>query len=266
MEFLIIENDLRKVSVYNEIGIDRIFIDLEIIGKVERQGHLNTVISSHHSIDDISKVKKIITHSKLLVRSNPIHAQSKDEINKIVNDGADIVMLPFFKTPDEVECFIQAVNKRAKTSILLETPEALARLDQILTIDGIDEVYIGLNDLHLGMKLNFMFELISGGIVDYIVSKLKTHGIPFGIGGIADLNGGKVPGSLVLAEHVRLGSSKVILSRTFANKFDDDLYQLEDEIQKIRAKESEYQWLDARQLNSLHEEFISATLNAAKTI
>ena len=52
------------------------------------------------------------------------------------------------------------VNKRVKTCLLLETSQALCRLDDILTLEGIDEIHIGLNDLHLSMGLDFMFELL----------------------------------------------------------------------------------------------------------
>ena len=33
MNFMIIENDLELIKKYDSIGVDRIFIDLEILGK-----------------------------------------------------------------------------------------------------------------------------------------------------------------------------------------------------------------------------------------
>ncbi len=59
------------------------FIDLEILGKVTRQGHLDTVISDH-SIDDIYAVKSIINNSFLLVRVNPINSNSQQEIENVI--------------------------------------------------------------------------------------------------------------------------------------------------------------------------------------
>jgi hypothetical protein len=73
---MIIENDLELIKKYDSIGVDRIFIDLEIIGKKERQGHLDTVISNH-SIQDIKKIKSNLKNSKLLVRINPINENSE---------------------------------------------------------------------------------------------------------------------------------------------------------------------------------------------
>jgi hypothetical protein len=109
-----------------------------------------------------------------------------------------------------------------------------------LRVDGIDEVYIGLNDLHLSMGLDFMFELLSGGIVEYLATKIKKKGIRFGFGGISRLGGGVVDSRLVLSEHVKSGSQVVILSRDFhgrARSLEElkMLINLEDEIKKIRS-------------------------------
>jgi 2-keto-3-deoxy-L-rhamnonate aldolase RhmA len=158
-----------------------------------------------------------------------------------------------FKTCREVERFISIINGRAATSLLLETSQALVRVDDILQIDGIDEVYIGLNDLHLSMGLDFMFELLSGGIVEYVTTKIKKKGIRFGFGGISRLGGGVLDSRLVLSEHVRLGSQVVILSRDFhgrANSLDElkKLIDLEDEIKKIRSYISYLSGLSEKEL------------------
>ena len=62
-----------------------------------------------------------------------------------------------------------------------------------------------------------MFELLADGTVDRIADKFKARGIPFGVGGIARLGRGILPAELILAEHIRLGSQAVILSRSFCN-------------------------------------------------
>ena len=239
MEFIYITNDPELAQYAQDSGVDRIMIDLEYLGKRERQGHLDTVISVH-SLQDISKVRKVLHKSKLQVRVNPIHSGSEREINEAISRGADIIMLPMFKTRQEVERFISIINGRAAVSLLLETSQALVRVDDILRIDCIDEVYIGLNDLHLSMGLDFMFELLSGGIVDYLATKIKNKGIRFGFGGISRLGKGILDSRLILSEHVRLGSQVVILSRDFHGRAGslDELKKLmnqEDEIKKIRS-------------------------------
>ena len=100
--------------VAEESGIDWIFIDLEIKGKEERQGHLDTVIS-RHQINDIKPIKEVLTKSKLLVRVNPMNEESKEEIKTVIKEGAEIVMLPFFKNANEVKEFVSIVNKQAKS-------------------------------------------------------------------------------------------------------------------------------------------------------
>lgn len=235
MIFMIIENDLKLIQRYDAIGVDRIFIDLEGLGKKERQGHLDTVISNH-SVYDIKNIKPLLKNSKLLVRINPINQNSKQEIDTCVNYGADILMLPMFKTKKEVETFISFVNKRAKVCLLLETTQALCRIDEILEVDGIDEIHIGLNDLHLAMNLDFMFELLSGGLIDYLVSKIKIKNIPFGFGGIATLDSGMISGEMILKEHIRLDSTMVILSRAFKNAATENFDKFEQEFVKLKLK------------------------------
>ena len=235
MNFMIIENDLELVKKYDSLSVDRIFIDLEILGKKERQGHLDTVISNH-SIEDIKNIKPYLKNSKLLVRINPINMNSRLEIDTCIGYGADIIMLPMFKTKKEVETFISFVNKRAKVCLLLETTQALCRIDDILELNGIDEIHIGLNDLHLSMNLDFMFELLSGGIVDYLSNKIKNKNIPFGFGGIATLDSGMISGEMVLKEHIRLDSSIVILSRAFKNVAAEDFAKFEKEFLKLKLR------------------------------
>jgi len=151
-------------------------------------------------------------------------------------------MLPFFKSKEEVATFVKFVNKRSKTMLLLETPEAVENIDDILSIDGIDYIHIGLNDLHLGYGMTFMFELLADGTVEKLCNKIKTAGIPYGFGGVAQIGEGTLPAENIMAEHYRLGSSMVILSRSFLNTNKQTNYDyIENEffagIQKIRTHE-----------------------------
>ncbi|MGN0550963.1 MAG: aldolase/citrate lyase family protein [Acutalibacteraceae bacterium] len=229
LKLMYITNNPEIAKIAENSGVDRIFLDLEIIGKEERQGHLDTVIS-RHNVDDIVSLKDCLKKSELLVRSNPIYDGSKEEIDKIIEYGADIIMLPYFKTVEEVKTFLNIVNGRTKTCLLVETPEAVEVIDDILSLDGIDEVHIGLNDLHLGYGLTFMFELLSNGTVDMLCRKFKEKGIPYGFGGIASMGKGMLPSEHVIAEHYRLGSTRAILSRSFCNT--DKIKDL-DEINQV---------------------------------
>ena len=238
-------------------GVDWIFIDLEIIGKEDRQGHLDTVIS-RHSLEDVRNVKNVLTKSRLLVRINPINSASDLEIDKAIENGADILMLPYFKTVQEVRTFISVVNRRVQTCLLLETPEAVNILDDILEVEGIDNIHIGLNDLHLGYKLNFMFELLSNGVVDKIINKISRTNIQYGFGGVANLGGGAIPAEIIIDEHYRLNSSMVILSRSFIKpEHYSDIENLEiafkREVNRLRHYENKVKDCDSNYFKSKHD-------------
>ena len=220
-------------------GVDRIFLDLEYINKADRQKGRNTFIT-HNTVEDIAPLREVIKKSELLVRVNPINPLSSSEIDAVCNLGADLIMLPMVYDADDIKRFVDLVGGRAKTVPMIETPQAMVRIDDILDIGGIDEIYIGLNDLHIGLGLSFMFEILSGGLLDYMAEKIKTKGITFGFGGMAKIGEGILPAERILAEHYRLGSSSVILSRTFRNEVDADgkpLLDLGVEVAKIRAEE-----------------------------
>lgn len=216
LKLMYITNKENVAQIAEKNGVDWIFIDIEINGKEERQGHLDTVISCH-SIEDVRKIKQILTSAKLLVRVNPIYEGSKDEIDRVINDGADIVMLPFFKDKDEVEKFVKYVDRRCNVCLLLETPKAVENMDSILSVEGIDYIHIGLNDLHLGYNMKFMFELLANGTVEMLCNKISQKGITYGFGGIAQIGQGTLPAENIIAEHYRLASSMVILSRSFCD-------------------------------------------------
>lgn len=222
LKLMYITNSPDIAQIAESAGVDRIFIDMEYIGKADRQGGMDTV-QSHHTVEDIKSIRRVITDSEIMVRCNPIHDNSKNEIDAIVEAGADIIMLPYFKTAGEVEKFLKYVGGRTKTLPLLETPEAVACIDEILALNGIDEMFVGLNDLSLGYGKKFMFEILADGTVEGICSKFKEKKIPFGFGGIAAIGKGMLPAEFVIREHYRLGSTCVILSRSFCdvNKIGD---------------------------------------------
>lgn len=197
-------------------GVQRIWVDLETLGKEERQKGRNTV-KSNHSVEDVRRIAPMLSTAEMLVRINPWNEQSPAEVDAVIAAGADMIMLPMWKTAREVECFLKAVNGRIPTTLLLETKEAEACLDEVLKLDGIHEVHIGLNDLHISYGLDFMFELLANGTVERICQKIARKGIPYGFGGIAKIGDGAVPAEKIILEHYRLGSSRAILSRTFCD-------------------------------------------------
>ena len=221
LKLMYITNNPLVAQIAETAGVDRIFVDMEYIGKADRQGGIDTV-KNHHTIEDIRVISNAITEADVLVRINPIHEatddyiSSEEEINLAIENGAQFLMLPYFKSVNEVSRFLKIVDGRVKTIPLIETPEAVEAIDEILQLD-IDEIFIGLNDLSLGYKKKFMFELLADGTVEKLCYKFKMKGIPYGFGGIAALGEGRLASEQIIAEHYRLGSSCVILSRSFCN-------------------------------------------------
>ncbi len=240
IKYMYLTSDPEQAKTAEMSGVDRIFLDLEILGKYERQGHLDTVVS-HSNLDDVKKLRAAVKKSQLLVRCNPVHDGLKPEIDRIINDGADIIMLPYFKTAGEVRFFLKCVDGRIPTVLLFETAESVENVDEILSIDGITEVYIGLNDLHLSYNMKFMFELLSNGTVEKLCEKFKAKGLSYGFGGIAKIGEGQLKSDYIIAEHKRLGSTCAILSRTFRHevKGSRPVENMSREIALLRRRENE---------------------------
>lgn len=264
LKLMYITNRPEVAQIAEAAGVDRIFVDMEFIGKDERQKGLDTV-KSHHTPADIRAVKAAVKSAQVLARINPIHPAQPDypdsagEIEAALEAGADLLMLPYFKTPEEVAEFLSLVRGRAVTMLLVETPEAAARLEEILALPGIDQVHIGINDLSLGLGKGFMFELLADGTVEGLCLKLRQKGIPYGFGGIAALGGGALPAEYIIREHYRLGSGCAILSRSFCDTSKvSDLDQVRktflEGVRAIRALEAEcethaaYFWNSRREL------------------
>ncbi|QIE47916.1 aldolase (plasmid) [Pseudohalocynthiibacter aestuariivivens] len=214
MLFYMIADDPAIAQFASANGVDRIFVDLEYMGKDERQKGLDTW-KSRQGPDDVTKLREAVPGGHILVRVNPLHDGSAREIDDVVARGADSVMLPMFRGADDLARFMDMLNGRAEALPLVETKAALDALPEIATRIPLNRLHIGLNDLHLDMGLKFMFQIIADGTLEDGCAALRAAGIAFGIGGLARAHEGIVNPAVLLGEHVRLGSTAAILSRTF---------------------------------------------------
>ena len=232
LELMYITNSPAIALIAEKNGVDRIWIDLETLGKEERQKNMNSV-KSHHTLQDVQNISKILSKSECMVRINPWNENSVDEVEKVIVAGADRIMLPMWKTVEEADMFLKTVNRRIKTTLLLETKEAAECLDDVLRLPLIDEIHIGLNDLHLSYGLTFMFELLANGTVEQLCAKMKNAGTKYGFGGVARIGEGMLTAEKVIMEHYRLGSTRAILSRSFCNT--EEITEIA-EIEKVFAE------------------------------
>lgn len=257
LKLFYISNSPAVAAIAEGCGVDRIWIDLETLGKEKRQKGLNSV-KSRHCVSDIARIKPLLHSAEMLVRVDPWNENSRSQIDDVIAAGAELVMLPMWKTVREVRDFISHVAGRAKTVLLLETKEAVECVDDVLKLD-FDEIHIGLNDLHLSYGRSFMFEPLADGTVDFLCEKFRSKGIPFGFGGIARLGCGALPAQKVIMEHYRLGSTRAILSRSFCDASEyTDVSELGEDFKEsmhaLRKFEARCETMSADELEANRED------------
>lgn len=217
LKLMYITNAPCVAKIAANAGVDRLFIDMEVLGKAERQGGMNTV-QSHHVPQDIAALREAVgPNVEIMARTNPMNPDLPRQIEASIRYGADVIMLPMWRTADDLRRLTDMVAGRALTMPLLETPDAVENLDEALGVPGIDQIHIGLNDLHLAYHRKFMFELLADGTVEKLCQRIGEAGIPYGFGGVGRPGSGTLRAEAILGEHVRLKSQFVILSRSFCN-------------------------------------------------
>ncbi len=255
MDLMLITNSPDYAKYAEDCGVDIIFIDLEVDGKLDRQGHLDTVISSH-SLSDIALIKTALRKSKVLVRINPYNKEKTVyEVEEAVKGGADMIMLPMFKTAEEIVAVNKIIAGRCIFIPLLETSEAVESLDSILKENVLTHIHIGLNDLHLSYKLEHMFALFSNGIIDKLITKLRAHGINYGVGGVAAMEEGDIQGKTVLNKYYSMGAKRVILSRSFHHSYSQKLHI---EVAKLRDVINTFEYSNINQYEASFKESLKS--------
>lgn len=236
MVFTLFTNDPALAGRADAAGVDRIGLDLEAMGKSERQGHTPSWIS-HHRIDQLPAIAGRLDAAVLFARTNPIHAGSAAEVDALVAAGAAVLMLPMFRTCAEVETFVRLVDGRAEVSLLAETAASLARLHEIVRVPGIGEIHIGLNDMHLDMKLASHFEVLASDVMDVAAETVHRAGLPFGFGGVGRHGDTRlpIPADLVYAQLARLAASRTLISRVFVDE-SDGVVALDQEVLRVRER------------------------------
>ena len=256
IDLFYITNNVIEAQIVDGLDIDWIFIDLEKKGKKERQVGRDTVLSNH-SITDVDIIKPKINNTKILVRCNPIGKWSENEFDQINSRGSkiDMVMLPYFKSIDEVKVFVDLLDVRSiEPSLLIETLDSINNLDNIIKIFPFKYVHLGLNDLHIERSTHLIFEPYIDGLIDYVTGILRKNDQNFGIGGIGKIGWDVSPTpECLINEHIRLQSSGVILSRSFKGNFNEkrkSLFkkQLNQSIKDFRNYEKEARNLSNRKL------------------
>lgn len=238
-ELCLITADPALATLAWQAGVERVFVDLETLGKAERQRGQGLFLTDA-TPDDLSLVRAAFRGDGLLVRINPLHEGTAAELDAVLARGADIIMLPMARRLEEVSEFVRLVDKRARTSLLLETKDALDAIEQIATLPALDEVHVGLNDLRLSLGSGSLFSAILDGHIARVAKACETSGMRFGFGGVTrpaddDL---PVPPDCIIAELVRYGARMALLGRSFKRglKGTADLAGFKAGVESIRAR------------------------------
>jgi len=78
----------------------------------------------------------------------------------------------------------QKANQTIVTFAMIETAQALDNLDAILSVEGLDAIYIGPSDLSLALGCRPIFDDVdpkAAQAIDHIVERAKAHGVVAGI-------------------------------------------------------------------------------------
>jgi hypothetical protein len=218
-------------------GVDRIGIDIERLHKAARQTHLPGSRISSHTLEALPALASAVRQAALFARLNPMHEHTAQEVGQAIAHGARVLMLPYFKEAREAERFVRLIDGRAHPVLLLETAAALVRLHEVLAVDGIGELMIGLNDLHLSMGLASPFELMASDVLEDVSARVRARGWRFGLGGLGRPGSDQlpVPADLVIAQHARLGSNAAWLARSFFSGLAPDA-PLATEVTQLRTQ------------------------------
>jgi hypothetical protein len=167
--------------------------------------------------------------------------------------GVKVVMLPMVKEAEEAARFAALVGGRATLVLLVEHVDALARLAEMVQVEGVDEVHMGLNDLALSLGLPNRWLVLAGELAAEAGAVVQAAGLRFGLGGIgrAGDEGLPVPANLVYAEYARTGATAALVSRSF---FRTDGLDLKAEVGRARRALAEWCRRSAPEVAAAHAE------------
>ena len=194
-------------------GATGVVVDWERRGKRARQSGADTQINADTPAD-LAAVRAAQS-GVVLCRVNRWSAWTPAEIDLAIGLGADEVLLPMVRRPEEVDAALDVVDGRCRLGILVETTDAVRRVDSLVA-RPLSRVYVGLNDLMIDRGGSSLFAPLVDGTVDRVAGATIAAGIPFGVAGLTrPEDGAPVPCRLVLGALARVGASFTFLRRSF---------------------------------------------------
>lgn len=208
-------DDPDLAAVLDAAGVDRIGVDLEQLGKAKRQEGANSWISQH-KLSSLAVLRPRLARAKLLARINPWNTASPAEIEEVLGLGAEVVMLPFFKTLHDIESVLRAIDGRALLVPLVETVAGLDLLEGIRDL-GLREIHFGLTDLRLEMGYPAFVPVFEDPRFEAAVARAGAIGLRYAIAGVARPGDERLPidPEIVYRQMRRLRARGALVSRSF---------------------------------------------------
>lgn len=236
-ELFLFSVDPHFIRAAVDAGVNGVVVDWESADKSRRQNGYDTEIN-RHTVADLECVRHT-TDCTILCRINNDPDRLACETEAAIAGGADELLLPMVRSVEEVERLLDRVRDRCRVGMLIETPEAVAICTDFRRLP-LARVYVGLNDLSIGMRYRHLFEALQDGTLDAVRRQVSA---PFGWGGLTRPDRGRpVPCHLLIAEMARLGCQFSFLRRSFhADVPEADLQQavrdIRDRLRTAAARE-----------------------------
>lgn len=193
-------------------GIDRVVVDWETSGKAARQSGYSTEINDDCP-DHVRELAGRLSIPTLVRIDHVDQAQVERDIEVAIDCGAESIMFPMARTPEQAERFVDRIAGRVRSIVQIETQSLVDRIADLQQI-GWDSVYIGLNDLMISRGADWIWRPVLDGTVDHIFETLSDRNV--GFGGVTVIGGGRpIPFTMLFAEMARLGCSMSFLRRSF---------------------------------------------------
>ncbi len=235
-------------------GIDGVVVDLEHRGKVARQVGADTEVN-RFTPAHVARCREATT-GHLVCRINAVGDWTADEVAAVIADGADEVLVPMIRTPDDVTPVIDMVGGRAQVGALVETPQAVETAPDIAAL-GLSRVYLGLNDLAIARRSPNLFTAIADGTVETVAQAMAETGTPFGFAGLTlPDRGHPVPCRLLIGEMVGLGCRHAFMRRSFLR--DVPVERFAEGVAEIRAALATAALRTAAQRTADREDLVTA--------
>lgn len=254
--FTLWTDDPLLAGLADAAGIDRVGVDLESHGKRERQAGLGTWVSTHR-IERLPAVRGALARACLFARVNPVSADTPEEVERLIGFGVKVLMLPMFRSAEEVAWFAEVVDGRAAVVPLLETQAAARDIASVASVEGVREIHVGVNDLALDLGMPNRFAVLDCELVERVSAHVRQAGLRFGVGGIGRVDDAGLPISsdLIYAQYPRLGATAALISRAFTGPGAGDLGA---EVARSRARLARWYAASQIELREAHRAFRSA--------